>query len=223
MDPFDEQLAGRIDEYIERLFVKEDPLLSQNLKDAEDAGLPPINVSPNQGKLLYLLAKMARTRRILEIGTLAGYSTLWLARALPREGTLITLEVDPGHAKVALHNLERAGLADLVEVRLGDARVSLQAIIDSGQEPFDLVFIDADKPSYPQYLHLVMQLARSGTIIMADNVIRNGSVLEDNPADPNALGARAYNLAIASHPRLESVILPIFRDKLDGVSLSVVK
>jgi predicted O-methyltransferase YrrM len=223
MEPIDARLVERIDEYIERLFVPEDRVLSQNLKDADAAGLPAINVSPNQGKLLYLLARIAGARFILEIGTLGGYSTTWLAWALPAGGKLITLEVDPEHVEVARKNVQRASLSNAVEILVGNAAELMQGMIDSGQEPFDLIFIDADKPSYLRYLKLALQLSRSGTVILADNVIRNGLVLDEHPADPNARGAKAFNLAIASDARLESILLPIYRGKVDGLSISIVK
>jgi predicted O-methyltransferase YrrM len=221
-EAFNEQLAGQIDHYIERLFVPPDESLTQNLKDAAAAGLPVINVSPNEGKLLYLIAKMCRAKRILEIGTLGGYSTTWLARALPVDGKLITLELDEKHAAVAHHSLDRAGVSNRVEIRVGRAVDSLRTMIDHVETPFDLIFIDADKPSYPDYLTLAMQLTRPGTIILADNVIRNGRVLDAQSTDASSRGARAYNAAIAMHPRLESIVLPIIRENLDGLSISIV-
>jgi predicted O-methyltransferase YrrM len=222
-EAFNEQLAEQVDRYIEQLFVPPDENLTQNLKDAAAAGLPAINVSPTEGKLLYLLAKMSHAKRILEIGTLGGYSTTWLARALPVEGTLVTLELDPKHAAVARRSLERAGLSDRVQLRVGRAVDSLRALIDRAAAPFDLIFIDADKPSYPDYLNLVMQLSRSGTIILADNLIRNGRVLNAQSTDENARAARAYNAAIAAQPQLESIVLPIIRKNLDGLSISIVR
>jgi predicted O-methyltransferase YrrM len=218
---YDDRLLARVEEYIERLFQTPDPALSQALKDAEAAGLPAIQVSPNQGAFLNSIARIAGARRILEIGTLGGYSTIWLARALPAEGKLITLELNPKHAEVARRNLERAGLSGRVEIRLGDAKSILAGM--RGESPFDLVFIDADKPGYPKYLELVLPLSRPGTVILADNLIRDGLVLEDAPSDPDAAGARAFNQAIASHPRLDSIILTSFKEKVDGISLSIVK
>ncbi|MBZ5601432.1 MAG: O-methyltransferase [Acidobacteriia bacterium] len=222
-EPIDEALIERIDRYIERLFVPHDPSLEQNIGAATAAGLPEIQVSANQGKLLYLIAKMARASKMLEIGTLGGYSTTWLARAMPGDGKLITLELDPKHAAVARGNLERAGASERVEIRIGRAAETLRQMIGAGEPPFDLIFIDADKPGYVEYLNLSLQLARSGTVILADNVIRHGRVLEENPPDENARGAKAFNDAIAAHPRLESILLPIFRDKVDGLSISIVK
>jgi predicted O-methyltransferase YrrM len=223
MEPIDGQLVERIDTCIERLFVPEDPALLQNLKDAEAAGLPAISVSPNQGKLLYMIARIAGAKRALEIGTLGGYSTTWLARALPNSGKLVTLEVNAKFAQVARKNLQRCGLKGIVEIQVGNAAERLQRMIDRHEETFDLIFIDADKPSYVNYLNLGLQVSRPGTIILADNVIRNGRAFDDQPEDANARGAKAFNLAIASDPRLDSIILPIYRGKIDGLSISIVK
>ena len=223
MESIDEKLIDRVDRYVEELFAPQDAVLLENLKNAERAGLPSINVSPNEGKLLHLLAKISGARRILEIGTLGGYSTTWLARALPSEGRLITLEADPKHAEVARNNLRLAGLDRQVQIRIGNAAESMRQMAAAGEGPFDLVFIDADKPRYMEYLGLALELTQSGSLILADNVIRNGRVLDAFPEDANARGAKAFNDALAAHPRLESVILPIYRDKLDGLSISRVK
>ncbi|MGH2592411.1 MAG: O-methyltransferase [Anaerolineae bacterium] len=222
-DTFDAKLAKRVDGYIERLFVPRDEALERGLKDAERAGLPAINVSANEGKLLYLIARIAGARRVLEIGTLGGYSTAWLAGALPADGKLVTLELDQKHADVARKNLDRAGVGDRIEIRVGRAVDSLRAMVNQGEGPFDLIFIDADKESYVEYLNLSIQLARPGAVILADNLIRNGRVLEAHPSDNSARGAKAYNEAMAAHPRLDSLILPIIRDDLDGLSISIVK
>jgi predicted O-methyltransferase YrrM len=220
MAAFTEQLANQIDEYIEDLFVPADPILQANLRNAEAAGLPPIAITPNQGKFLYLLARIAGATRILEIGTLGGYSTTWLARALPAGGRLITLEFSPKHAATARQNLDAAGLTNNTEIRIGDAAASLQSMIDAAEPPFDLIFIDADKVSYPAYLDLALRLAQPGTLLIADNVVRNGAVLQTNPADADDNGARAYNAAVAVHPQLESIVLPMFKDKIDGMAIS---
>lgn len=223
MESLNEELVEAIDRYIESLFTPEDPTLSQNVRASAEAGLPAIQVSPNQGKLLYLIAKISGARRILEIGTLGGYSTTWLARALPPSGSVITLEYEPKHAEVARRNLERAGLADLVEIRVGAANTSLRELISDGADPFDLIFIDADKVGYLEYLDLSLQLSRPGTVVLADNVIRHGRVLEPEPQEPEARGVKAYNTAIANHPRLESLIVPIIRHRIDGLAISIVK
>jgi caffeoyl-CoA O-methyltransferase len=216
-------LALDVDAYIEGLFVPPDGHLAQALDDARKAGLPAINVSANEGKLLHLIARIAGARRILEVGTLGGYSTAWLARAVPTDGHVVTLEIDPRHAEVARKNLARCGLGERVEIREGPAATTLRRMIADGEAPFDLVFIDADKPAYCEYLELTLQLARPGTVILADNLIRDGQVLEDAPRDENARAAKAFNRAIATHPRLDSLVLPIIREKLDGLSISVVR
>jgi predicted O-methyltransferase YrrM len=223
MESFNEQLAESIDRYIEDLFTPEDPALSENLRDAAAAGLPAIQVSRNQGKLLYLLAKISGAKRILEIGTLAGYSTTWLARALPPGSSVVTLERERSYAQVARRNLERAGVWECVEILLGDAKDTLRHLIAGGVTPFDLIFIDADKAGYVEYLELSLQLSHPGTIILADNVIRSGRVMEADPADASDRGARAYNTAISTHPMLESLVLPIIRHRIDGLAISVVK
>jgi predicted O-methyltransferase YrrM len=223
MEPITADLIARIDSYIEQLFVPRDVTLTQGLADAEAAGLPAINVSPNQGKLLYLLARMSSARRILEVGTLGGYSTTWLARALPRDGVIVTLELNQRNADVARRNLERSVNGVAVDLRVGAAADTLRRMIAAREEPFDLVFIDADKPGYVTYLELALELSRPGTVILADNLVRHGHVLEDAPEDENARAAKAYNALIASHPRLESIIVPLARDSVDGMSISIVR
>jgi predicted O-methyltransferase YrrM len=219
----DDERLTQIDDYIQDLFGDHDAALAQNLVDADAAGLPPINVSANQGRLLYLLAKMSRARRILEIGTLGGYSTTWLARALPDDGRVVSLEVAQKHSDVARKNLERAGIGSLVTIQVGPADQSMQRMIEAREASFDFIFIDADKPGYLRYLDLALPLSRPGTVIVADNLIRNGAVLESAPADENARAARAFNAAMASHPRLESIIVPLMRKSIDGMSISIVK
>ncbi|HTS26765.1 MAG TPA: O-methyltransferase [Bryobacteraceae bacterium] len=223
MQALNPELIEQIEEYIQELYTPADPVLSANLDDAAAAGLPAIQVSANQGRLIYLLAKIARARRVLEIGTLAGYSTTWLARALPPDGMLITLEGDARHAEVARRNLDRAGLPVRVEIRVGRAAGLLRELIRARTDAFDLIFIDADKASYAEYLDCSIELSHSGTLILADNVIRHGAVLEDRPADANDRGAKAYNEVIARHPRLESLVVPIIRDRIDGMAISMVR
>ena len=223
METSNEQRNRRIDDYIEGLFIPPDGALQEGLNAAEAAALPSINVSPNEGKLLHLIARIAGAKRVLEIGTLGGYSTIWLARALPPGGRVITLELDPKHAEVARANLQRAGVADRVEIRVGRAADSMKQLIAAGASPFDLIFIDADKPGYAEYLELALQLARKGTVILADNLIRNGGVTEEKPPDENARAVRLFNAALAAHPRLDSIILPIIRTTIDGLSISIVK
>ena len=223
MESFNEELAVKVDQYIEHLLNPHDEVLAENLQNAQEAGLPTVNVSPNEGKLLYLIAKMSGAKRVLEIGTLGGYSATWLARALPVDGKVITLELEQQHAEVARRNLERAGMADRVEVRVGRAVDTLHQMIDGREAPFDLIFIDADRINCVTYLDLSLQLSHPGTVILADNVIRHGRVIDQQPGDASARGAKAYNESMAARPELESIILPIIRQNLDGLSISIVK
>ena len=223
MHPVNEILLKQIEDYIGNLFVPPDAALEQNLKEADAAGLPAIAVAPDQGRLIYILAKISGATRILEIGTLGGYSTTLLARALPKDGKLITLEMSPAHAAVARKNLDRAGVGELVEIRVGRAGDTLSRMIEVGEQPFDLVFIDADKAGYVGYLNQVLQLSHPGTVILGDNLIRHGDVLQETPPDEMAVGVKAFNALIATHPRLESILLPILKSKVDGMSISRVK
>lgn len=223
MEPATPDLLERINSYIEQRFAPLDPALKRNLDAANAAGLPTINVSAAQGKLLYLLTKIAGAKRVLEIGTLGGFSTTWLARALPPGGSVVTLEFNPVHAEVARQSLAGVAPGVSIDVRVGDAAQSLRQMIERGEPPFDLAFIDADKPGYVVYLDLVLQLSRPGTVILADNVIRHGEVMDDSSTDASATGARNYNKAVASHPRLETILLPLLRDTIDGVAISVVR
>jgi len=184
--------------------LQPDPALEDALKANAAAGLPAIDVAPNQGKLLYLIAQLLGARRILEIGTLGGYSTIWLARALPAGGTLVTLEVDPKHAEVARANLARAGLTQVVDVRVGRALDTLAAL--AGQR-FDLVFIDADKPNNPAYLAWALRLTRPGGAIVVDNVVREGAILDATSDDPRIQGTRSLFEAVAREPRLEATAI----------------
>jgi predicted O-methyltransferase YrrM len=212
-----------IETYIESLFVEPDSALAQNLADAEAAGLPPIQVSANQGRLLYLLTKISGARRVLEIGTLGGYSTTWFARALPDNGTVISLELDHKHAAVARRSIDRAGVGPRVTIEVGPAAETLQRLIRDRVPAFDLIFIDADKPGYLAYLDLSMQLSRPGTVILADNLIRDGGVLDEAVQEENARAARAFNAKLAAQPRLESIIIPVLGKRIDGMSISIVR
>ena len=209
-----------IDRYIEQLCVPRNEVFEQALRDASAAGLPEIHVSPNEGKLLYLLAKISGARRMLEIGLLGGYSALWLASALPADGKLVTLELEEKHAAVARKNLERAGFLPKVEIRVGDARRSLDAIVRDGEPSFDLVFIDADKEGYPAYLDFALRLTHPGSLILADNVIHDGRVTDANATDPIVRAIRQFNQQLASHPDLETILLPIMRNKVDGLAIA---
>ncbi len=212
-----------VDNYITDLLVQPDEALSATLDSSTAAGLPAISVAPNQGKLLQLLARLQGARRILEIGTLGGYSTIWLARALPADGRLITLEADPHHAEVAQANLLRAGVADVVELRLGPALETLPKLAAEGQGPFDLIFIDADKPSTPDYFAWALKLSRRGSLVIADNVIRKGAVVDAESEDPNVQGARRLYRMISSDPRVSATAIQTVGSKgHDGLVLGLV-
>jgi predicted O-methyltransferase YrrM len=212
-----------VDRYLTDLLVPADPALDAALLASAAAGLPSINVSPNQGRLIQLLARARGARTILEIGTLGGYSTIWLARALPPGGRLVTLESDPGHAAVARANLKYAGLADVVELILGPALETLPRIASEGRGPFDFVFIDADKPSYPEYLNWSLKLSRPGTLILADNIIRDGAVIDPSSDDPRVHGVRCFLDLLASEPRVSSTAIQTVGSKgYDGFALALV-
>jgi predicted O-methyltransferase YrrM len=215
-----QELWTRVDEYISELLVPSDPALDSALRASHEAGLPAINVAPNQGKFLALLAQIQGARRILEIGTLGGYSTIWLARALPREGRLVTLELNEQHAEVARSNIARAGLSSLVEIRVGRARDTLSALAAEAVEPFDFVFIDADKQSIPDYFLGSLKLTRPGSVIVVDNVVRKGAVLEADSADPNVQGVRRFNELVASSEAVTATALQTVGSKgHDGFTL----
>ncbi len=188
----DKQLWTAVDQYTTDLLMPPDPILDAALKASDAAGLPSISVSPSQGKLLMLLAQLAGASQILEIGTLGGYSSIWLARALQPGGRLITLEANPKHAEVARDNIARAGFAAVVEVRLGDARASIQQLAAEGGAPFDLIFIDADKQSIPHYLEWSLKLSRRGSLIIVDNVIRDGALIDAKSDDRQRAGSAAH-------------------------------
>jgi predicted O-methyltransferase YrrM len=186
-----EELWTQVDSYLNATLVPRDPMLEAALAHNAEGGLPSIDVSPTQGKFLHMLARMHGAKRILEIGTLGGYSTIWLARALPADGRLITLEFAPKHAAVAGANVERAGLSGIVQIRVGKAADSLAQLHAEGTQPFDLIFIDADKPSNPVYLDWAMKLARKRTLLIVDNVIRDGEIANAQSTDPSVVGTRA--------------------------------
>ncbi|WP_437993793.1 O-methyltransferase [Sorangium sp. So ce145] len=212
-----------VDRYLTDLLVPSDAALDAALAASAAAGLPPINVAPNQGKLLHLLALIQGARAILEIGTLGGYSTIWLARALPAGGRLITLESEPKHAEVARANLDRAGLADIVELRLGRALDTLPKLAAEGRGPFDLIFIDADKPSNPDYFAWALKLSRRGSVIVIDNVVRKGAVIDPESADPNVQGVRRLNKLLAAERRVSATAIQTVGSKgYDGLAIVLV-
>ncbi|QBD75844.1 O-methyltransferase [Ktedonosporobacter rubrisoli] len=215
--------AHEITEALNQLFATEDEVLRQTTQAAREAGLPAIQIAPAQGKLLQVLAAACGARKILEIGALAGYSAIWMARALPADGKFITLEIDPKHAEVVRQSLERAQLTDRAEVRVGSAQELLPQL--KTEAPFDLIFIDADKAGYPGYLDWALTLSRPGSIIVADDCIRNGKALNREQArhDAGVAGIHEYNSRVAAHPRLVSTILAVeLEDFIDGCAVSVV-
>ena len=217
-----EQWAA-VDRYIADLFAPDDPALDAALEASAAAGLPPIQVAPNQGKLLQILARLQGARRILEIGTLGGYSTIWLARALPADGCLITLELDPKHAEVARGNIARAGLDRVVDLRLGRALDLLPRIAAEGMGPFDLIFIDADRPNNPDYFAWALRLARRGSLIVIDNVVRGGMVADAASGDPAIQGVRRMNAMIAAEPRVSATAVQTVGGKgYDGFAIALV-
>ena len=218
-----DQRWQEVDDYVGALFNLHDDELEAVLASSAQAGLPAINVAANQGKLLQLLAQSTGARRVLEIGTLGGYSTLWLARALPGEGELVTLEFDPTHAAVARSNVARAGRSSMVRVIEGAAGDLLAQMIDAKEAPFDFVFIDADKEGYPEYFALTMQLAHAGTMIVADNVVRAGAVADANNEDPRVAGVRRFLDAVAADERVSATVLQTVGTKgYDGLAIILV-
>ena len=212
-----------VDDYINDLFIGTDAALDSALKASDDAGLPSIQVAANQGKLLMLLARAQNARRILEIGTLGGYSTIWLARALPPDGRLVTLELEPKHAAVARANVARAGLGEKVDVRVGPALESLKKLVAEKREPFDFVFIDADKTGYPDYLTWSLKLAHRGTMIIADNVVRDGAIADARSQDSSVQSVRRMNEMLAKEPRVSATVLQTVGTKgYDGWAIALV-
>jgi predicted O-methyltransferase YrrM len=218
-----QELWTAVDHYINELLIPSDAALDAAVEAATAAGMPAIQVSPSQGKLLHLLARMQGARNILEIGTLGGYSTIWLARALPPDGKLLTLEASAKHAEVARANLVRAGLTDRVELRLGPALDTLPQIAAEKLGPFDLIFIDANKSAMADYFDWALKLSRPGSVIVADNVIRDGSVLEANSNDPDIQGVRRFNERVAAERRASATEIQTVGSKgYDGFALVIV-
>jgi predicted O-methyltransferase YrrM len=212
-----------VDDYISNLLVGEDRALRAARQASDDAGLPAIALSPAQGKLLHLIACIRGARRILEIGTLGGYSTIWLATALPDDGHLISLELEPSYAEVARANAERAGLAGLIEIRVGPALDTLRELIDEGAGPFDLTFIDADKRNTPEYFQLALELSRPGSVIVADNVVRDGALVDADSEDPGVLGMRRFHELVSRTPRVSATTIQTVGAKgYDGFTLALV-
>ncbi len=212
------KLLRDIDNYVAGLFAPPDEALEAALRESVREGLPSINVSATEGKLLQMLVWISGARRVLEIGTLGGYSAIHFARALPEDGALTSLELDEHHAEVARKNVGRAGLSEKVEIRVGDARRGLNELVEDGDGPFDIIFIDADKEGYPEYLDWSLRLSRPGTLILGDNAIREGSVID--PDDPSSRAMREFNEKLAKDPRLSAIVLPLIRERIDGLAIA---
>lgn len=212
-----------VDRYFSDLFIGPDPALDAAMGSITAAGLPPISVSPNQGKLLHLIARIRGARSILEIGTLGGYSTIWLARALRTGGRLVTLEAEPKHADVARSSFARAGLSDIIDLRVGRALDTLPKLQAEGIGPFDLTFIDADKPSNPDYFAWALKLSRPGSVIIIDNVVRDGRVTDASSTAPDVRGIRKMNEMIAKEPRVAATAIQTVGSKgYDGFAFVLV-
>lgn len=218
-----QELVDKVDRYIIELFAKNDAVLDDVVRLTAASGIEGMAVSPSQGKMLQLFAKMVNAVHILEIGTLAGYSTIWMARALPDHGKLISLEADAHHAEVAKVNVKHAGLDKLVEIRIGTAMVELEKLVNEKLPPFDMIFIDADKPPYAAYLDYAIRLSRKGTVIVADNVVRNGAVLDASSKDEKVAGVQKVNLAAAADSRITATIIQqVGIKEYDGMLVAVV-
>ncbi|KAA9035532.1 O-methyltransferase [Ginsengibacter hankyongi] len=219
-----QQLFESVDQYIGRLFYNEDACLKETEQSIIRSGIPQISVSPNQGKFLHILARLCNAKKILEMGTLGGYSTIWMARALPANGKLITLEIDKNHADVARQNFNRCGLASKIEIRLGKAIDILPSLKEEGAGPFDMIFIDADKPPYTEYFQWALKLARPGTLIIADNVIREGKVLLQESPDEMVTGVKRFNQFLSQCSDVTATIFQTVGAKEhDGMAIALVK
>jgi predicted O-methyltransferase YrrM len=219
----DQQLFESVDEYISNLFGYEDDVLKATIKSMEAADIPAISVSANQGKFLQLLARLNNAKKILEIGTLGGYSTIWLGRALPKTGLLLSLELEQAHADVARQNISKAGLDSVVDIRVGKALDLLPLIEAEEIGPFDMIFIDADKPPYAEYFEWALKLSRPGTLIIADNVIREGKVMDDDCTDERVIGVHRFNKALAANKQVSATIIQTVGAKEhDGMAIAVV-
>lgn len=219
----DMQIFEDVDEYIRGLVGIEDEALKAADNSIKEFKIPPISVSANQGKFLQVMARTCNARKILEIGTLVGYSTIWMARALPADGKLVSLEFEPLHAKVARENILRAGLGNVVDIRVGKAIDLLPRILAANEGPFDMIFIDADKTPYKEYFEWALKLSRPGTLIVADNVIREGKVMDPDSNDEMVQGARRFNAFLSTVPEVTATILQTVGSKMhDGMALAVV-
>jgi predicted O-methyltransferase YrrM len=218
-----QELWAQVDRYLGDLLAPADDGLARALDANRDAGLPSIDVPALLGKLLELLVRIGGARRVLEIGTLGGYSTIWLARALPDEGRVVTLELEPRHAEIARDNLRAAGVLDRIDIRVGPASETLRAMVSSAEPPFDFIFIDADKQSLPEYLELSIGLARPGTVLVVDNVVRDGKIVDPETTDPQVRGVQQCLELMAAHPRLSATAIQTVGARgYDGFAVAVV-
>ena len=219
----DKNIYERVDKYISEISAQEDKILTDVIKSLEDENIPQMSVSANHGKFLKVLMISGNAKRVLELGTLGGYSTIWLARALPDKGKLISLEIDKHYSEVAKKNIENAGLSEKVDIRLGRALDILPTFIEQNEEPFDFIFIDADKPPYTEYFELAIKLSREGTIIVCDNVIREGKVLDENSSDEKVLGVQKLNESLRKNKDITATIIQTVGIKEhDGMVVAVV-
>jgi predicted O-methyltransferase YrrM len=219
----DQQMFERVDSYISGLLAPEDEVLQQTIKSLDEAGMPQISISANQGKFLQIIALMCNAKKILELGTLGGYSTIWLARVLPDDGKIVTVEFDPHHASIARKNIEKAGLSDKVDLRVGKASDAMVQLKEAGETSFDLIFIDADKPPYKEYFEAALELARPGAVIICDNVVREGKVLDENSDDDRVTGVRRLNQMLSGNKKVTAIILQTVGAKeYDGMAIAFV-
>jgi predicted O-methyltransferase YrrM len=218
-----QQLFEKVDQYIGNLFAPEDSVLQETIQSLDDASIPQISVTPTQGKFLQLMLLSCKAKRVLELGTLGAYSTIWMARAIPADGKIITVEFDPHHARVASQNIAKAGYSDKIDLRTGKAMDILNELISKGEEAFDFIFIDADKPPYTEYFELALQLSHPGTIIICDNVIREGKVLDENTTDEKVKGVQRLNQMLANNPKVTATIMQTVGAKeYDGIAIAIV-
>ncbi|WP_106915521.1 O-methyltransferase [Chryseobacterium aurantiacum] len=218
-----QQLFEKVDQYISNLVAPEDAVLQETIQSLDDASMPQISVTPTQGKFLQVMLLTCKAKRVLELGTLGAYSTIWMTRALPADGKVITVEFDPHHAHIACQNIEKAGLSDQIDLRIGKAMDVLKELIAHGEEAFDFIFIDADKPPYTEYFELALQLSHPGTVIICDNVIREGKVLEENTHDEKVKGVQRFNKMLANNPKVTATIMQTVGAKeYDGMAIAIV-
>jgi len=218
-----QQLFEKVDQYISNLVAPEDTVLQETIQSLDEASMPQISVTPTQGKFLQVMLLTCKAKRVLELGTLGAYSTIWMTRALPADGKVITIEFDPHHANIASQNIEKAGLSDQIDLRIGKAMDVLKELIAQGEEAFDFIFIDADKPPYTEYFELALQLSHPGTVIICDNVIREGKVLDENTHDEKVKGVQRFNKMLADNPKVTATIMQTVGAKeYDGMAIAIV-